>query len=131
MQPGVLLGQQLFIRAVGVSDHQVAFAFIGLLPDEYDARAVRRKADVAIDIVNDALRAAAQHRRAVQTGHVFLSWFVPDEIDRITVGRKAHAPVAVLRWRNDLRVALGGNVAQPQALLAVLALHIQDVVSVG
>src|SRR6266566_8311569 len=57
--------------------------------------------------------------------------FTTHEVQVVAVGRKAQADIVHLRRRNDLGVAVGGDVADPEALQAVVIQHVEDVFGIG
>ena len=53
------------------------------------------------------------------------------KVDVISVRRKGQGTINRRCRRDNLSVTAGGNVAQPQALQAIIVLHVQDVLAVG
>ena len=84
-----------------------------------------------IRLVHGELRRAAQNRRAIEIGFVGAGAFALQEINKIAIGREDRAEVDRVGRRNDLRVAVGGQMIQPQAALSFVQHHAQHIFSVG
>ena len=97
--------------AIHVGNHQIAFAFTALVADESEASAIRREAYVAVYIVNHPLGSSAENGQAIKAVDVNFVALAAQEVDAVSVGRKGDRVVAIVGGRDDLRVALGGDVA--------------------
>ncbi len=54
-----------------------------------------------------------------------------DEVDVIAIGRESEAAVAGGCGRDNLRVAAGGNMTEPEGLQAIFVEDVEQVFSVG
>ena len=122
-----LLAEKLFVRAVHVRDHQVAFAVVQFVTDEGEASAIGREGDVCSDVVDHALGISAENGEAVQACYVDFFAFAADQVEAVSVRGKSDGFVAIVSGRYDLSVALGGDIAQPDAFLAGVELNAGDV----
>jgi len=93
-----------------------------------DGRRVR--SDAGIDVADNHLRRASQHRSAVEIPLTLRADAGFSEVNVIPIRRKGQGSVHSRRRWNDLRVAARRHVAQPQALHAIVVLHVQNVFAV-
>src|ERR1700751_2137078 len=72
----------------------------------------------------------SEHGRTVELefGSLRIDGFL--EVDVIAVRREGEVSIAADRGRDHLGAPAGGHVAQPQALLPIVILHVKDVLSV-
>src|SRR5271156_2660454 len=83
---GAICGEQFFIGAVSIGDHQIAFSFLEFLADKGNMLTVWRKGDVGIDVVYHAFGVTAENRCAVKAADIFLRFFGAHKIDVVAVG---------------------------------------------
>jgi hypothetical protein len=76
------------------------------------------------------LRRATEDRIAIDEENGLDGVFRTAEVDIVAVGRKSETVVAARRGRKDLRVARSGDVAEPDALQAVIGDGTDDVFAV-
>lgn len=126
-----LLGEQFFVRAIDIGDHDVAFAFIEFGAQKSEASSVGREADIAVNVMHDALGIAAEDRKTIEAIDEQLGALTAHKIDAVAIGRKFHGGIAIVGRRDNLGVALRWNIAKPEALLAGIELYAEDVVAVG
>jgi hypothetical protein len=60
-----------------------------------------------------------------------LSRLSTDKVEVVSIGRELYSEVLHRLGRHDLSVAIGGNVPQPQAVLAFVLHYAEDVFTVG
>ena len=125
-------GQRCLIPAGQRTDNEAVLAGGGIIvKDEGKPASVGRKSDVCIYVSHKLLGRAAQHRSTIEILQRPTSNFTTHEVQVVAVGRKAQADIVHLRRRNDLGVAVGGDVADPEALQAVVIQHVEDVFGIG
>src|SRR5437870_2585404 len=82
--------------------------------------AVRRKCDRRIHVIKNALRRSSETRHRVKCDlAAFAGWIIVFVIDVVAVRSKSRVPISKPSgaWRNNLRLAAGRNLLDPQALL--------------
>src|SRR5258707_4435837 len=93
--------------------------------------AVRRECNPGIEIPKYELRCASKYWSAIQIPLALRADAGLTEVNIVPVRREGESTVDSRCRRKYLSVTAGRNVAQPQARLAVIVLHIQDVLTVG
>ena len=92
--------------------------------------AVWGEAGSGIDIADDLAGSAAEDWHGVEIVVEFGAFVGADEVDVIAIWRERDAADAERVWREDLDVALGGYVADPEALLLAVDQDVDDVAAV-
>src|SRR5262252_5443141 len=126
--------QGFFFTGGEVGDEHAVLAEVGAVAAHVgNALAVRREGNVTIDVTDDGTGAASQNRGAVEDQVIRAFRNGAPEVDEVSVGREVQAAVVnTLGGGLNLGIAVAGDVANPQALEAVLIfLDIQDVFAVG
>ena len=119
-------------RAIRIGHKKLELADVGIVVAvKRNAAAVRRKRCVRIDPVHDDLGIAAENRCAVQVKRIVSGRLRLAEIKVVSVRGKLEIRIIRFRWRNDLGVAVGRNVAEPEAGLARVIDHAQDIFPIG
>src|SRR6266852_6176561 len=119
-----------FKSSIAAVDLKVNDGGIAVLVQVGEALAVGRKGDGAVHVFDEKTGSSAQHGSVVEGSDGLLRVVAAHEVDVIAVGRKSEAAVARSGGRDDLRVASGGNVAEPEGLQAILVENMEQVFSV-
>jgi hypothetical protein len=80
--------------------------------------------------VDEVLRVTAEHRGAEEVEKVHRSTFTAGEVDVIAVAREVQAAVRDRRRGKDLLVTPGTDIPEPQTLLTIVVLDIEDELAV-
>src|ERR1700691_274694 len=131
MLPDGARGQGFFFTPFERADDQANFADLRIVGEHVDEfLAVRREAYVRIDVCDELFWSTTEYWSTVQVLERAAADFRTNEIQVIAVRRKAQALVTHKCRSDDLGVAAGGNVAQPQALMAVVVDDVEDIFAV-
>ena len=126
------LGQHALASSVAAGNDQRGTCVGGTVAQIHHLLSVGREADRAVDVVHQLARSAAQHRDLVEKSNSGMLRLAAHEVQKVAVGRERQPAIANFDGRHDLRVAAGGDVPHPQALLAVpFVHHIDHVLAVG
>src|SRR5215831_10399312 len=90
------------------------------LAQKGQALAVRRKCDRAVDVANEQLRGAPENRCAIERRESLLGFVAAHAIDIASIERKGEAGVMRVERGNDLSIAHGGDLAEPEGFRAVV-----------
>ena len=126
--------ERLLIAAAGINgiDHDAVLAGIGIaVADKGELFSVGRESDVGIDIGDQLLGSSAQHGGAIKIFELLARRLATHEVEIIAVRGKRQAEVVHRSRGDDLGVAIGGEIAQPEALLAAVTDYVEDVFAVG
>src|SRR6185312_2232529 len=83
------------------------------------------------NIRHDALRIAAEQRGLEQEAVSGMRFVSPGVVEVVAVGRKTQRGEAVIAGRADLRIAVTGQIADPETVESIGAQYIEDVFAVG
>src|ERR1700747_480825 len=102
-----------------------------ILADIGNETTVWRERNVRVHVLRHYLRRATEDRNAVNEANGLGGVFRAAEVDVVSVRRKSKTVVAARGGGKNLRVARGGNVAEPNALLTVIGYSADNVFAVG
>ena len=127
---GVQSCQGAIVGAGGVGDMDFDLVAIGDAAHVGELLGVWGEAGGGIDIADDLARGTAEDWHGVEIVVEFGAFVGADEVDVIAIWRERDADDAERIWGEDLDVAFGGYVADPEALLLAVDEDVDDVAAV-
>ena len=124
-------GHQFLSAAIRLRDPDFNHTAVGNAALEDQLLAVGREVDGGIDVANQLSRRTSEHGHLVEIAEVLGALVRADEINVVAVGRETDSRDLDDIGGEHLHVALGGNVAHPQALLLSVPHGVDDVAAVG
>src|SRR6267378_6493609 len=127
----LVLEKIAFEGAIAPGDLEVGRGGIAMLVQIGEALAVGRKGDGTVHVLNEQTRSSAKHGSVVKGGDGLLGVLAAHEVDVIAVGGKCETSITGGRGCDDLSVAPGGDVTEPEGLQDIIIQDVEQVYYVG
>ena len=128
---GLHIRQRAVITAVRRGDAELDNVLVGNAAQVRDLLSVGCKADGAVDIAKELTWSPTQHGNGIEVVIELCRFVGADVVDVIAIGGKRQTPEVGEVGRQNLDVALGGHLPNPQALIFSVAHGIGGIASIG